>query len=278
MFKRIAVHLEQDSACIRRIRIAIQLATEHDAELLGIYVSYLPPQYVFDDAIVPDSVYAALQRNLSEERQKVDDMFRREARAAGVTCHWLTSQGLPDQALALHSRCCDLLIMSQADPDGSDSVIAPRLIEAVIMSAGRPVLMVPWAGEFSRVGRRVLLCWDRGRESARALSDAAPILQNATSLLALTIDPQPDSIRSRDTEPRDFLAYCSAHGYPVPREAVSESNGAGIGDIILNAAGEDDCDLIVMGANGHCRLREWVMGGASRALLESMTIPTLFSH
>jgi len=278
MIKRIALHVEKDSGCKARTLAAAGLARQFEAELVGVYVGDMPLQYFADGVTVPDNVYRMLLRDYDEARRQAQDEFLAQARHAGVPAQWRAPEGNPADVLAVHARCTDLLVISQAGEQLSDSVIAPHLTASIIMTSGRPVLVVPNAGEFPRIGRRILFCWDHGREAARALADAAPFLTRAESVVALTLDPSSVELRRRQTVEGDLQAYFLAHGYAAPKVETRDTQGVGMGNSILNAAADHGCDLIVMGLYGHSRAREWVMGGASRTMLASMTAPVLFSH
>lgn len=279
MLGRIALDLNSDTNLRRRLSSAIQLAVHHQAELVGIYTNQLTPQYIYDDAVVPAQVLTSMKNYISEEKHKTKELFLKEVNAAGVQAHWRVPEGPSNEALALHARFCDLLIMSQADEPESAGSLFSNFAESVITAAGRPVLMIPYIGELPQpLGQRVLFCWDYGRRAARALADAAPILKRASELVVLTVDPDPELLSWRDISPNDLAAYCASHQYPKIKERHTISAGVGVGNAILNTAADNSCDLIVMGAYNHSRLREWMLGGASKTLLQSMTVPILFSH
>ncbi|MFC4273593.1 universal stress protein [Achromobacter aloeverae] len=274
MFKRIAVHLDDDAACTRRVRAAAQAARDHAATLVGIYTSYLPPQYAYDEGIVPDDVYAVLQRRLTDNRNAARERLQQAAREAGVPVLWRAPEGSPAEALARHARTCDLLVLGQSGEDDPESVVTPYFTESVIMTLGRPVLIIPATGDLPPLGHNILFCWDQGREAARALSDADPVLRRANEVLALSVTSRPVAPAARD----DLLDYFSAHGYPIPQRLVRDGHQSDVGRIILECADERGADLVIMGAYGHHRLREWVMGGACSAVLRAATVPVLLSH
>ncbi|ANN72272.1 universal stress protein [Bordetella bronchialis] len=278
MLKRIALQVEKDAACAGRTAVAAALAARFQAELVGIYVSFAPPRYLFDEAYVPGALQEIALRQMQEDRRKCEEAFQRQAGGAGIAVQWRAPEGRADELLARHARCADLLVISQSVDGVTDSVLAPDMAESVILTAGRPVLAVPYSGEFETVGTRILFCWDHGREAARALADAAPFFATASEIVALTLNANSDEMRRRQTVVGDLKAYFHAHGYVRPRVTTGETAGIGTGNAILNAASDYGCDLIVMGLYGHSRAREWVLGGASRAILESMTVPVLFSH
>lgn len=279
MLGRIAIHLSHDQGCRRRLRAAIQLASEHKAELIGVYPEEQAALYLYEDTIMPEEVHKVLRNKIMQARNETQKLFMQETSAAGVKAHWRTPKGAADEALAAHARYCDLLIMSKPENTSTTAPLMSSLPEAVVMAAGRPVLMIPAVGNVLPIGRRVLFCWDHRRESARAFSDAAPILHACSELVVLTVDPQPDNLRKKDIHENDFADYCASLGYPKPREVFKRSEDfGGVGNIILNTSTDHGSDLIIMGAYGHSRMRQWIMGGASRTMFSSMTVPILLSH
>ncbi|MFW7341317.1 universal stress protein [Pollutimonas sp. H1-120] len=278
MLGRIAIHLGHDDGLPRRLRAALQLAAEHKAELIGVYPPETGPHYYSETSALPDEMKRLADNRFAQERESVKKTFLEQTATAGVRGQWRAPQGSPEEILALHARYCDLMIMSKADNKDSTASLMPNLAEAVIMAAGKPVLMIPAVGEVHPIGRRVLFCWDHRREAARAFSDAAPLLRACSRLTVLTVDPRSDYLRGKDVRENDLADYCAALGYPKPRAIIKESEDYGVGNIILNTATDEDSDLIVMGAYGHSRMRQWIMGGASRTLLNSMTVPVLMSH
>ncbi|ANN72291.1 universal stress protein [Bordetella bronchialis] len=276
MLKRIALHVEKDQARYARYAAALALARRFQAQVVGVYVSHawMPDQAEHD--IFPSAVYELMLEQQAQERRLCEAEFNRHATQAEVDRQWRAALGRPADALALHARCTDLLVLSQADAT-TDSIVDPYSVETVIMTAGRPVLVVPYAAEYTSIGDRILVCWDGGREAARALADAAPFLARARNIFALTLGS-----RSANLQPGEMSealqAWLRPRGYAEPRLLARDTDGRGMGDAILTAAADHGCDLIVMGLYGHNRAREWVLGGASRDMLRNMTVPVLFSH
>lgn len=278
MVGRIAVHLNNDKGNQRRLDAAIKLAIQHKSELIGIYPSDLAPQYGYDGTVIPEELHRVIRNKAAHARTETKAQFTEQTAAAGVAAQWRSPQGDPDEVLALHARYCDILVMSKAENRDSVTAIIPNLPESVVMAAGRPVLMIPTVGPIDTIGQRILFCWDFKRESARAFSDAAPLLAKCSELVVLSIDADPETLHNQDIPSNDFSDYCVSLGYPRPKIELKSSEGYGVGNIILNTATDYASDLIVMGAYGHSRMRQWIMGGASRTLLSSMTVPVLLSH
>ncbi|NYT83896.1 universal stress protein [Alcaligenaceae bacterium] len=231
------------------------------------------------EAGVSEQILATFLEQIAREKIEIKNNFLMYSEEAKIKAQCRMPKGPIEEVLAVHARSCDMLIMSQTDIAQSTWAIPPSIVDSVITSAGRPVLVTPCIGEIKQpIGAHVLFCWDYGRRAARALADAAPILCAAATLTVLTVDPQPEMLNSLDIEPDDLPAYCAARSYPKPRIVHSISEGVGIGNSILNTAADYGCDMIVMGLYNRSRVREWILGGTSKTLLQSMTVPILFSH
>lgn len=278
MLGRIGIHLNQDHTCERRMDIGLQLAATYGAEAVGIYPAASVAGLQQDDNILTQEVRKALRSQQDEHREATRALFLEKARAAQVESQWRCPGGDVDDALALHARFCDLLVMSKVDPADRFASLRPNLPEAVVMAAGRPVLMVPNHGTFNTIGQRILFCWDHRREAARAFTDAAPLLRQCQSLVVLEVDRNEKLAAQYDLHDDDLAHYCRRLGYPQPQQLVRDSTGYGVGNIILNTATDTDRDLIVMGAYGHSRMRQWIMGGATSTLLANMTVPVLLAN
>jgi nucleotide-binding universal stress UspA family protein len=144
-----------------------------------------------------------------------------------------------------------------------------------LVGSGRPVLVVPYIHNKPLKLDRVMVCWDGGRNAARALNDALPLLKRAKQIELVTIS---SSSKPTDTLPgADIGHHLSRHGINVEVRNLMEDT-IGVSNRILSHAADHSIDLIVMGGYGHSRLREFVLGGTTREILQSMTVPTLMSH
>ncbi len=278
MLGRIAIHLSQDKNSERRMDFGLRLAAAHKAEVMGIYPLASGMGLHQEDGILPQEIRKAMRNSQAEHREATQDMLFDKAKKLGVSVQWRAPQGDVDDCLALHARLSDLIIMSKVDPADNITSLRPNLPETVVMAAGRPVLMLPNYGEFETVGERIMYCWDQRREAARALTDAAPFLRECKALLILEVDRDEKLMRERDVHENDIVDYCLRLGYPQPKHKVEDSAGYGVGNVILNNATDNDIDLIVMGAYGHSRMRQWIMGGATSTLLGNMTVPVLLAN
>jgi nucleotide-binding universal stress UspA family protein len=195
----------------------------------------------------------------------------------GLCAEWREIPEGPDADPALHARYADLAILGQLDPERAEpDLIRPRP-DQVALASGRPVLIVPYAGHFDNAGRRVLIAWNATREAARSVSDAMPLLTSAELVTVLTIDPREGPHGHGEIPGADIALHLARHGVKAEIERTV-SAGLPVGEVLLSRAADLGADLIVMGAYGHSRAREMLLGGATRSVLRSMTVPVLMSH
>jgi|NGEPerStandDraft_6_1074524.scaffolds.fasta_scaffold01424_6 nucleotide-binding universal stress UspA family protein len=280
-YKTIVIHLDTGPRCALRVDLAAGLAAAHGSHLVGIAATGRPDVIVTMNSAVPDHVegVALSAAYLRERAAELARSFERQCVAAGVSSY--EARVVDDAALdavVRHGRCSDLVVVGQTDrrsgPFGVEGV-ATDFPQQVLLHSGAPVLLVPCAGAFRHVGRRALVAWKDTREAARALRDALPMLRSAERVVLLEIGEagtRPSAEGAFDAA----RAWLASHG--VAADARFETSAIDIGDELLSRAADLDADLIVMGGYGRSRVREWVLGGATRHLLAQMTAPTLMSH
>jgi nucleotide-binding universal stress UspA family protein len=175
-----------------------------------------------------------------------------------------------------HARCADLIIVGQRDRSFDFSAVLD-VPERIIMESGRPTLVIPNSGRFPTIGKRPTVAWNTRREAARAVFDALPLLKDAERVKIMWVNPHDEKATARDLPGAEIAATLARHG--VKCEAgTAVSSEISVGDVLLSGLTDDAADLLVMGAWGHSRLRELVFGGATRHILEHMTVPVLMSH
>jgi nucleotide-binding universal stress UspA family protein len=229
--------------------------------------------------IAPEAAPVALENFLKLRRAAADEArheFAERMRMREYTAKsdWHAAMDDGFAALQLYARHADLVVAGQPDPEG-DGVLE-SFSHDLVMSIGRPVLYVPFAGRFDDCGTRVLIPWNGSREAARAVSDGMAFLREAKAAEVITFDPE-KLPRAIDLPAPDMQAYMARHD--VNASVVAQpSGGIDAGSAILSRAADTGADLIVMGAYSHSRARELLLGGATRTVFKSMTIPTLMSH
>jgi nucleotide-binding universal stress UspA family protein len=179
--------------------------------------------------------------------------------------------------LVLQSRYADLLVVGQADSeDPATGALLQDLPESVILNGCCPVLVVPFAGHFAAIGNTVLVAWDGGMQAARAIRQALPLLACASRVVVAIADPVIGDDEHGEEPGADIALYLARQGVAV--EVLVVASGGDVGESLLAAADRVQADLLVMGAYGHARLREIMLGGATRTILQAATLPVLLSH
>jgi len=275
-YRSLLVALDATPANGARTAIAIALAREFDAHLIG-----LAPTAVFDAQVMQtaagmaEAAAVASERLLAEAVATAEEFRKRCASKALRSCEALADPFPAPTSLVLAAQCADLLIMSQPDPSVSGHRQQAAELEQVLLSCARPVLLIPYTHREPVRTERVLVAWDGSPESVRAMTDALPLLCRAghVTLMHWRREAQGTAPLARLAGIGQWLAFQG-----VDAEVRDEVTALAIGDALLNAASDTGADLIVMGAYGHARWTERLFGGVSRTLLASMTAPVLMSH
>ena len=186
----------------------------------------------------------------------------------------LFDRGETDQLIAL-AKSTDLVIIGQHMPDTPSS--AEFRPQQVVVACGRPLLVVPYVGNFPSVGKHVLVAWDGSREAVRAAHDALPLMAGATAVTVIAVAATARGLERNHTSVDRIVHHLARHGLPV-RSEESPQGDIAISDLLLSRASDLDADLIVAGAFHHTRFREALIGGVSHDLLRHMTVPVLMSH
>ncbi|WP_448204062.1 universal stress protein [Azospirillum sp. sgz302134] len=277
-FKDLLVVVDDTPASAARIDLAAQFAARNDGHLTGLYavVPVVLPGYI--ETELPEEVRDNQRRFAETQAAKAEALFNEAVRRHGLTdrSEWRSVRGNPTDAAALHGRYADLVVVGQVDPhrDREHAVVLPQ---DLVFECGRPLLVVPYAGGFSKLGERVLVGWNGSAEAARAVADAMPLLEAAKRVLLMAVNPKTGRAGIGDEPGADIAKHLSRHGCRVEAAHVT-TDQVEPGDALLNAVADESCDLVVMGAYGRSRLREQVLGGMTRYMLQHMTVPVLMSH
>ena len=279
-YKDLLVVLDSEAPARGRIDLAAALAERFEAHLVGLYplpIPEAPRHFGYYDPALLDPFFRELRERTRQTADKLREVFEHVTSLRGLSAEWRVIAEGPEADPALHARYVDLTILGQLDPDrGETEMIRPRP-EQVTLASGRPILVVPYAGHFEAVGRRVLIGWNATREAARAVNDAMPLLAAADTVTVLTIDPREGPDGHGEIPGADISLHLARHGVKAEIERTVSAD-LPVGDVLLSRAADLGADLLVMGAYGHSRARELLLGGATRSLLRSMTVPVLMSH
>lgn len=277
-YRTIFVHVDDTEPCERRLAVAARLARAYPAQLLGGYLVPSAELTPFTSAVLPGEVVERRLRESADAQRAAETRFRAAAASAGVTSvGWRAPAGDPMAAAVLHARYADLAVIGQPPRDEPTEAFSAELAKEVVMSCGRPVLFVPYVGEYKTVGERVLIAWKDSRESARAVADALPLLKDAKKVFAVAITADDDENLHDVLADQQVAAFLRRHEVEatVRRIAVPDINA---GEILLSQAADFSADLIVMGAYSRPRVAAFVWGGVTQVMLSSMTVPVLMSH
>jgi len=277
-FRSIFVHVDDTEPCDRRLGVAARLARAYPAELLGAYIAPSSELGGFASMVLPGNVMARHLREAGAAQGQAEARLRAAAAAAGVTSvTWHSPAGDPIEAAVMRARYADLAVIGQPPRDEPTVGFSAELAHAVVMDSGRPVLFVPSAGDYPVVGERVLIAWKDCRESARAVSDALPLLKDAKKVFAIAITPEADD------SVHDILTDAAVSGF-LKRHAVEATvrrlvaPDTDAGELLLSQAADFGADLIVMGGFSRSRVADLVWGSVTRVMLQSMTAPVLMSR
>lgn len=254
---------------------AISVAAEFQAHLAGVAIASEP--------IVPGTLFDGFAANLvaqqaEDARQAATiarDDFAKLARKYAVAAEgYVIAGSIADVAdsFAQMARCYDLSIVPQSRPHGSS--LETMIIEGALFGSGRPVLVVPYIQRSGLKLNRAMVCWDGSRNAARAIADALPILRRTSQIDVVTIAQKE---RRHEIAGADIAQHLARHGSRVELKQIVDKDGD-IAATMLSHAADSGADFIVMGGFGHSRLREFILGGATRGMLECMTVPTLMAH
>ncbi len=258
--KDLMVHLDWFERSELRLSIACDLANRLGAHLMAIHT-----------ADTSSSSYAHGEDPLARHAER---RYFDRVREAGVEATWQV--GTTVDSVADAACYADLTVVGQWDPKNRAADDLDKVPEAVLLTSGRPLLVIPYTGNYATVGRRVLIAWKKSREAVRAVNDALPILARAETVTLLTINPA--EVRGGEQDSiQNMTKHLARHGIKVTVERATLKD---IPDaaVLLNSASDLAADLIVAGGYSHSRVREIAFGGVTRTLLTEMIAPALLSH
>jgi nucleotide-binding universal stress UspA family protein len=274
--KQLLVHLDASPQAAQRLETACRLGQVHGAAVTALYA--VTPAFVelpFAPEIGP-GVAASLHERDVELRTRARAAFDRVVAAPGMKASWAEVGNEPMMGVfSQQALFADLLVLGQTDPTEKRAEGVPAdFVETVLISSGKPVLVLPFIGASSTVGQTVVLAWKPTREAARAVSAALPLLQRAGQVHVLSWSGADEAVGGHGLS---LDGYLQLHGVKAIWHRETQEPDL-LGELLLSRAFDLEADLLVMGCYGHSRAREWVLGGASRTVLRSMTLPVLLAH
>ncbi|MBI3452401.1 MAG: universal stress protein [Rhodospirillales bacterium] len=271
--KTVLVHLAGETSDKPALAVATHLARTHKAHLKVDHIEEsadMPAQVIGRSAsfVYLDHAKSARQDRDKTLKAQLDAQF---AGAKG-SWEWTAAEGDPAAVLAAEARAADLLVVGQSEPHNIEDYLSESVAEKLSVGGGCPVIVVPAAPRRTEAGRRIMIAWKNSQAAARAVRDAMSLLEAAEHVVLFTIAADPQ-ISPADAA---MMAHLQRHGLRIERQ--TDPGSGNDGKTILDQAHKHDCDLLIMGAYDHSRLRELVLGGVTRYVLRHFDIPVLFSH
>ncbi len=273
------MHVIVDLSGARRpMVIATDLARRLDAHLTGVALAFEPvvPVYTMTTPLPTDLIVAAHEQAVNDAKSAAA-AFAKVAAASGLRYESRTTESVGSDGLEGVTRSLalsDLLVVGQQNPDAPEPM-REALIEAMLFQSGAPILIVPYAGVEAFAPGRAIVAWDGSAAAAHAVRAAMPLLHLAREVVVVIVK---ESIkRSTELAGADIATHLARHELHVEVREITNATGD-IGQTILSFAADEAADWMVMGGYGHSRMREFFLGGATRGILESMTLPVLMAH
>lgn len=276
-YKTMVVHADLSRHAAARIRLAAELARLHGAHLIGVAATGVSRE-VFPHGYNarPGSLEASYFDPLQDKAARALEQFSAIAAGAGVSSEGRLVCDLASDALARTGRFSDLVIVNQDDLTEALGASLDRIPEYVVFTCGRPVLVAPCAPVAAQAGKHVLIAWNGSKESSAALFAAMPLLRSAIRVSIVSFRSAGGIALPDAQEQADLTASLARHHIRAEFFAFDRSIDGG--HALLAMAAQDGYDLLVMGCYGHSQFRELVLGGVSRTVLQSATMPVLMAR
>ena len=278
MYKTILVHVDETSRSAQRVAAAARLAVQFEGHLVGAAITGLSA-YMFPigsiEAGMPPIIFPI--ERLRAEADRALDLFDKAAQGAGVNV--FERRLIDDEAslgLVLHARYSDLVVISQMVPGEFLPRLRSDFPEYVVLHCARPVLVLPYANPDIDIGGKVMIAWNGSPEAVRAIATAIPLLQRAQQVELVVFNASASGDAHGADPGADIALYLARHGIQVKVIAAQASRDDG--EALLTLAVDNGADLIVMGAYGHSRFREFLLGGMTRTALLSSPVALWMSH
>lgn len=277
-YATILVHLDGGRRVYQRLHLATQLARDFQATLIGLLaIGEAGP----DSRRIlrgSDHYVTAHQEWQRAVAQRAHHAFLGATDEELIPTQWKAPGDATAATVQAEAQLADLVILGQRDPSDDAACGERSFIESILLECGRPVLVVPHTGWFAGAGARVLVAWNGTREAVRATSEAMPLLRRAGRIDVLPF-VRPGAQGNAAASPAMYaVEWLASHGVSSHSQSVAVDNEDDIGERMLSEAASREVDLIVMGAFGHGRIRESLLGGVTQTILTSMTVPVLMSH
>ncbi|MCE2870657.1 MAG: universal stress protein [Oxalobacteraceae bacterium] len=277
-YKSILVHVDQTAQARERIRLAAAIAENMQAHLIGTAMTGVS-HLVFEQGSFNqhDPIFDHHLKNLrAYARQSLDtfDTLIKETRLSSVESRLMEDDAVG--GMTLQARYADLLVIGQFDPVSRVPGVMSDFPESVVTNCVRPVLIMPHTRKFTALPTKIAVAWDGSMTATRALVSALPLLKQSSQTDLIIFNPTVNPDKHGQEPGADVALYLSRHGVKVT--IISRDTRSSEAEALLSYCSDQAMELVVMGGYGHTRFREMVLGGATREMLLSMTVPVLMAH
>lgn len=268
--KDLLAYVDNEHVAERTVEAAVKLAGTTGTHITGLHIIRRPYITGYVKAEFGQQVLDDMLKSARGNADELEQSFNAAAAERDIASAWRRvecNESAFSNALNAQARCADLLLVDQSDDD-----IAAK----VVIDAGSPVLVIPDDVSIETVGRRVLVAWNGSREAIRAVHDALGVLENADAVKIVGVGKSAGEAGASPDLP-DICLHLKRHGVDAEAVAVAEKESHA-GEVVMEQATDLDCDLIVMGAYGHTRMRELILGGVTNHVLKNTGLPLFMSH
>ncbi|WP_084004304.1 universal stress protein [Cupriavidus pauculus] len=277
-YATILVHLDASRNLHERLHLAAQLCVQHSAKLIGVFAVGAPDPMAVRGLADGDRYLSTFNEWQHRKGDDARQAFEGATADLQIRTEWRAPDWGTEHAVEALSHLADLLVLGEPGPRSKSAIPTMRSLSSVILRCGRPVLVVPAAGPHPTVGQRVTVAWNGSRECARAIHDALPILVRADAIDVIQFSQANDIEPAWHSPPDYAVTWLRSHGVTATVETLIIERSDDAGEMLIDHAQRRQTDLIVMGAFGHTRMREIVLGGVTHTILQSMPAAVLFSH
>lgn len=276
-FKSVLTLLDNSHQCTTWARFAIELARLHEARLTGIAPREIASALTMGEMVAVSSAWVAeLQQQIDANARQAIATFDQLCEAEIFNaCESRVEDGTDVSVLRHNTNASDIIVIGQHVDGDTATSTTTGLIESLLMSSARPLMVVPAIGEYSPQPTRAMIAWRNSRESAMAVRMAIPQLALAREVEIVTVDNKA-CVASETQATLGLIHYLATHQITATHRHVISDVDAG--NTLLSHACDSGANLLIMGGYGHARLREWALGGVTKTILQSMTLPVLMAH
>ncbi len=279
-YKDLLVHLDDTDICAERVASAVALAKREGARLTGIALALESTISTYIGIDFPSSLTQAQQEIVQKAAESAVAKFEASAKEAGIEYRSRIVKCPASKAparLAFFARHADLIFVGQPNPNDKGKAFQESLLEAVLLTTGRPVYVVPYIGRYEAKVRKAVIAWDGGKKAVRAVNDAIPMLKARKEVTVLVINPKKRGDEFGGQPGENLVEHLDRYGINA-KVATVVSPDLSVDTTIQNFISDSGADLLVMGAFGHSRLREKAFGGVTDSILHQMIVPVLMSE